>query len=607
MSETQTKTKKPFNWKVLVGVLVAVLIIVGIYIGAVGYKNWNWEQGSLFFIKNIVLNNFLGVNSILIGLLVFIGYLILGRGFSGTITGTLKAIIGVLLLQIGSGAVIGLAKPIFIALASYGNKSGGTDIIPLDTYLGQVSAESFLNSVGNGFASWLSYALIIGLAINIVLIALKKWTNVHSLMITGHVMFQQAAATVPIVLVLMFSTGKGMTDATGALTVGAQIGTILFSGILLGTYWGVASTSTIKGADVATQGAGFAVGHQQMWGAAIAYKIGKYFGKVEDSSENRKMPKGLKVFEDNIFTQSILILLVFVVLILIIQFAPGYEHCRFGVKGFVDGSKYGAWKVGGGAVFWPINLILGSFQIVAAIIALQTGVRMFVSELQQAFQGISEKLIPGAVVAVDVAATYGFSPNSVTFGFVSGTIAQFIGAGLVIGLSRIPGSFKIPIVIPLFITLFFNSGSIGVFANASGGFKATIIVPAIFGFLEIIVIALGLGMVNSFGMKEFHNIVKPFGDPDKIDYYKGFPYLTGYNGMFDWTFVWGAIMLIGGGHPYAAYVVLPLYIVGMLVMAQIIDSARQHKPTGLQKLLKIKPQLIEKSVVEQVEPVAENA
>nr|WP_308435954.1 PTS transporter subunit IIC [Mycoplasmopsis bovis] len=31
--------------------------------------------------------------------------------------------------------------------------------------------------------------------------------------------------------------------------------------------------------------------------------------------------------------------------------------------------------------------------------------------------------------------TYGFSPNSVTFGFISGTVAQFIGVAVVIGLS----------------------------------------------------------------------------------------------------------------------------------------------------------------------------
>nr|WP_307918299.1 hypothetical protein [Mycoplasmopsis bovis] len=55
----------------------------------------------------------------------------------------------------------------------------------------------------------------------------------------------------------------------------------------------------------------------------------------------------------------------------------------------------------------------------------------------------------------------------------------------------------------------------------------------------------------------------------------------------------------------SAYIVFPLYLVGMLVLAQIIDTARQHKPTSMQKLFKIKPTLLEQPVSE--EAVAQNA
>uniref|UniRef100_A0A914S6R8 Phosphotriesterase-related protein n=1 Tax=Parascaris equorum TaxID=6256 RepID=A0A914S6R8_PAREQ len=109
----------------------------------------------------------------------------------------------------------------------------------------------------------------------------------------------------------------------------------------------------------------------------------------------------------------------------------------------------------------------------------------------QSFTGMSEKLVKNAVIAVDIAAVYGFCPNAVTFAFASGTIAQFLGTFVTIGLSMIPG-LNIAVVIPLFITLFFNSGAIGPYANAAGGFKAVLIVPAIIGFIEIIVISLGL-------------------------------------------------------------------------------------------------------------------
>nr|WP_307929044.1 hypothetical protein [Mycoplasmopsis bovis] len=60
MQQTPNKSKKPFNWKVLVGVLVAVLIVVAIYIGALAAKQWDFKAGTLFFIKDIMLNNFLG-------------------------------------------------------------------------------------------------------------------------------------------------------------------------------------------------------------------------------------------------------------------------------------------------------------------------------------------------------------------------------------------------------------------------------------------------------------------------------------------------------------------------------------------------------------------
>ncbi|MFL1038941.1 PTS transporter subunit IIC, partial [Mycoplasmopsis synoviae] len=97
-------------------------------------------------------------------------------------------------------------------------------------------------------------------------------------------------------------------------------------------------------------------------------------------------------------------------------------------------------------------------------------------ELQQSFQGISEKLVPEAVMAVNAAAMYGFSINSVTYVFFSDTIAQYLAVGVLVALLKANGGL-IPIPIPLYITLFFNSGSIGLYDNASRGYKPAIIIP----------------------------------------------------------------------------------------------------------------------------------
>ncbi|MXR06179.1 PTS transporter subunit IIC, partial [Mesomycoplasma flocculare] len=79
--------------------------------------------------------------------------------------------------------------------------------------------------------------------------------------------------------------------------------------------------------------------------------------------------------------------------------------------------------------------------------------------------------------AVDIAATYGFSINAVTYGFLGGVFGQFLAVFVTIGLAAIPGNNFSLVAVPLFITLFFNSGAMGVFANASGGWKASFIVP----------------------------------------------------------------------------------------------------------------------------------
>lgn len=571
--------KKIITWVSILIVIIAAFLLT---LGLVGFN----AHGAEFFFKKVLLDNFLAVNALLLGFLTLVGYLILGRSISGSIVGALKTIIGVLLLSIGAGMLVGLAKPIFQGLTQI---SHSTKVTPIDPYLGWSSCNGFLkNGITTGFnyVSWVSFALIIGFFINILLIVFKKWTNVHSLMVTGHIMFQQTAIVTAAVFLFLFS---GFQTISGGQEVNAsnQVGTIVTSGLLVGIYWGVGSTSTIRGTQKVTNNAGFAVGHQQMFGAALAYKFGKYFGNVKDSAETKKLSNKIKIFEDNIFTQSLIILILFFILIMIIQFSTAS-----GFNPTVKGSAYGSWKIGGDAV-WVINMFLGAFKIIASILALVSGVRMFVTELQQAFQGISQKVIPGAIVAVDCAATYGFSPNSVTYGFIAGVIAQFTAVGIILGISIATGG-SMPIVIPLFITLFFNSGTIAIFANASGGYKAAIIIPAIMGFVELFVAS---GAIAIFGhaydhAREAGNVVNQAIDKDTGKAINGSPVALGYIGMADWNLIWGLVFAISGSSHYVAWIMMPVYAVIMLLIAQLVDSSLQKKQTLLQKLFNIKPKIL---------------
>ncbi|WP_348602498.1 PTS ascorbate transporter subunit IIC [Mesomycoplasma hyopneumoniae] len=584
------------NKKLLFGLLIFLLInilIIGITLGVrMGKYQESFSSALHFLVRVVYLDNYLRQNPLLLGSLVLFGYLALGRGKVDAILGALKTAIGVFLLTVGSGGLVGLARPVFNAIG--GIKEGG--VVPLDPYLGWTSANNFLQKgfgAANDFLTLISFTFIFAFIINILMVLAKRFTNTNSIMITGHVMLQQSSIVTALLYVILFRTFPLLDD--GAISTGSQVGLVLISGLFLGIYWATASGATLKITNLVTQNAGFAVGHQQMLSLFTSYKIGRFFGKKEQSAENRKLPSSLKIFEDNIFTQTIIILVLFAVLFAIIIGYHGIENVinpKF--NGFAapesatSAAKTAAKEIGaawnsslGGANF--VFLILGGvLKIVATLVALMTGVRMFVTELQQSFHGISEKIIPGAVVAVDIAATYGFSINAVTYGFLGGVFGQFLAVFVTIGLAAIPGNNFSLVAVPLFITLFFNSGAMGVFANASGGWKASFIVPAIIGFFEIIIISFALKLVQNISGEGI-----PLGQN---------PVATGFLGMGDWNLFFGLVLIIGQFHFVVGWIAIIVAILLLILLGQAVDSTNQTKKTWLQKLLKVEVDLINKEV-----------
>ena len=635
----KSKESRRIWW--ILGSLLAinvVIILITLLVYMFGPTKGSAGDAANYLLNQVYLNNFFKQPALVLGFITLFGYLIMGRGAKDSFLGALKCVIGYVLLAIGSGTLTGVAKPVFQAISEIGG--AGVNVVPLDPYFALNAGNNFFQNfrVGADFVGLITYVFIVGFVVNIILVSLKKWTNVNSLMITGHVMLQQAAVITPAFYVLMFSQIPLLNNMN--ISSGAQAGVAIVAGLFLGAYWGIASTGTLKATNKVTGDAGFAIGHQQMLTIALAYKMSRFFGSPEDSAETKKMPKALKIFEDNVFVQTAIISILFLILFIIL-ISTGTIDAGLGAS-IKDGHGIaGQWNTTFGGAHWVINIFGGAIKLVAALICMMTGVRMFVTELQQSFTGISEKLVKDAVIAVDIAAVYGFCPNSVTFAFASGTIAQFLGTFVTIGLSMIPGS-QIAVVIPLFVTLFFNSGAIGPYANAAGGYKAVLTVPAIIGFIEIIVISLGLWAVQNasgnIGSVTAYELVKDANVTDAIKQTQGFvgiqdsiilfessvnikdiagidaviatndagefivsktwnsnPFAEGYIGMGDWTLFFGSIMLISGWHIVIASIVVPIAFLGLFSYGWILDSDKQHKKTWLQKLLKLNPVLKEQS------------
>lgn len=572
MSPKKHLNKKMFSW--IKGWMIWSLILLGLialFIGLAGSNNWNFGLAAEIAFKQVLVDNFLGITPLLLGVVTLVGYIVLKRGFIQSFLGFIKTAIGVIILSIGSSIIVGMAKPVF---AGFGQLLG-TNIISLDPYLGWTSAQNFLQGTSlsfGGFAvSAISFAMILGWGINILLVLIKRASNIRAIMITGHVMFQQSAIFTAMTFLFIIFSLSTVDLSQSSIFYPIMIGTILIPGITLGLYWGTSCSAVAKQTNVITNNAGFTLGHQQMIGAFVAAKLGRFFGKAEDSAEHRKLSKKFKIFEDNIFTQLIIVFTMFFVLILVIQFAPlpngvlEKDVRFFYLNATGTGVLMPNWEVASGA-HWAINMLLGPFKFIGGLLVLTMGVRMFVTELQQSFQGIVDKVIKDGIIAVDVAATYGFSPNSVTYGFMSGTIAQFLGTAFTVGLSFIPG-LNIPIVVPLFITLFFNSGAMGVYANSSGGWKAAIIVPAIMGFIEIITILGGAMLITSTYDSIKHLLAT--GSTSPIE--------TGYIGMFDWNFFYGIFFMIMSIPFVGFWLGILLMWALFLVWAQFITYTDGHE------------------------------
>lgn len=444
----------------------------------------------------------------LIGFIVLLGYILLRRPFYECIAGFLKATVGYFILTVGSAGLVNNFRPILVGLKDRFN----LDAMVTDPYFGQNAVDSgLMETFGRTFGD-VMILLLIAFVLNILLVKFQKYTKLRAVFTTGNVQIQQSATAFWILLFCFPELGR--------------IEVLIVMGLILGCYWAVASNLTVGITQELTEGAGFAVAHQQMFGIFIFAKLAEKMkkrdekrNKADKKLEDIELPGFLSIFNENMVATSLLMLFFFGIILLVL----GQDYL-VQAEFMVPGQSF---------LFYIMTTSL-NFAVYLAI--LQLGVRTFVDELTQSFQGISNTILPGAVPGIDVAATFGFgSPNAVTVGFLFGALGQFLMIILLI-------LFKSPtIVIAGFIPLFFDNAVIAVFANNRGGFKAACIFPFISGLIQVAGSAL---FATWIGLSQF----------------------GGYIGMFDWATVWPLFTVL---MKVFGFVGIALVVIGLLAIPQL--------------------------------------
>ena len=419
-------------------------------------------------------NNILTKPAFFVGLIVFVGYVLLKKPIYEALAGLIKATVGYMILNVAAGGLVVNFRPILAGL----NQRFSLNAAVIDPYFGQAAAQAAVEGVGRSFTMMVQ-VLLVAFIWNLLLVIARKLTKVRTVFITGHIMVQQSSTALWLVLFCF----PQLSDPR----------IVIMLGLFLGTYWAVASNMTVGPTQELTGGGGFAVGHQQMFGVWLTDKIAsKMGGKNGKKLEDIKLPGFLSIFNENIVATAVLMSVFFGGIMAIL----GADLMHTLDKGFSTKQNFGFY------------IVEKSFTFAVYLQILQLGVRLFVGELTESFQGISEKLLPGSVPAIDCAATYGFGhPNAVTLGFLFGALGQFIA---IIGLIV----FKSPVfIITGFVPVFFDNATFAVFANRKGGIKAVFLLPFISGLLQVLG---GAFAAFYFGLSKF----------------------GGWHGNFDWDTVW---------------------------------------------------------------------
>ncbi|WP_367990442.1 PTS ascorbate transporter subunit IIC [Vibrio sp. NTOU-M3] len=398
-----------------------------------------------------ILKNILSEPSILMGLIAFVGLILLKEDKTKILVGTVKPIAGYMMLGVGAGVIVSNLEPLGKIIQFAFNIQG---VIPNNEAIVAVAQKVL------GFETML--ILIVGFASNLIIARITKFKYIF---LTGHHSFFLAALL------------SAVLQATGM--VGSEL--VLIGGFLLGAWSSISPAIGQRYTDKVTDNDGIAMGHFSSLGYYLSAFIASKFGNAKDSFSDNDVPEKWNFLSDTTITTSIIMVLI-------------YTICSF-----FAGSDYIATISDKGIILFSVMSGIG---FAVGVTIVYNGIRLILSELIPAFQGISDKLIPNSIPAVDCAVFFTYSPTAVIVGFIS----SFLGG--IVALIAL-GGIGAALIIPGMVPHFFCGGTAGVYGDKLGGKKGCIAGAFINGLLLGFLPALLLPVLGNLG---FANTT--FGDVD---------------------------------------------------------------------------------------------
>lgn len=324
-----------------------------------------------------LMSDVLSEPAVLVGLIALIGLIAQKKPVTECIKGTVKTIMGFVILGAGAGLVVS-------SLGDFANifqhAFGIQGVVPNNEAIVSVAQKSF----GKEMAMIMFFAMVI----NIMIARFTPWKFIF---LTGHhTLFM--SMMVAVILATAGMTGVTLI-AVGSLVVGVAM---VFFPAIAHPYM-----KKVTGSD------DVAIGHFSTLSYVLAGFIGSKFGNKEHSTEDMNVPKSLLFLRDTPVAISFTMSIIFLV------------TCLFAGADAV--------KELSGGKNWFMFSIMQSITFAAGVYIILQGVRMVIAEIVPAFKGISDKLVPNARPALDCPVVFPYAPNAVLVGFLSSFAAGLIG------------------------------------------------------------------------------------------------------------------------------------------------------------------------------------
>ena len=408
------------------------------------------------------IQSILSTPAIFVGLLALLGLLLQKESPQNCIKGTIKTIMGFIVLNAGSTVVQEAIVP-FGNLFQIAFRLEG--VVPNNEAITSLGLSQYAVQTASIFA--------LGMCFNILL---ARFSKLKYIFLTGHHALYMSC----LISILMSIAGMDGVQliVTGALLLGLVMA--VFPALMQPTIEKVTGTDSL------------ALGHFGSGCYWLSAQIGKLFGRDDDTvtTEDINFPQWLSFLRENTVSIALAMFLCYIVVAGVANFTA-YDAAAE----IFDGTN------------WFVYSVISSITFSGGIYIVLSGVRMLINEITPAFKGISEKLVPNAKPALDCPIVFPFAPNAVLIGFFCSFVGGLLAMGILLALGQT--GLAVAIILPGAVLHFFCGATAGVCGNAQGGLKGCIAGSFVHG---IIATFLAAGLYPVLGSMGFANTT--FSDTD---------------------------------------------------------------------------------------------